>query len=190
MIGYDVLAAGVFKIDYVNGTFEVFPSKAFDGEGPAQVHDAYVLPIEFDSGLPFFTGSIDSHETHNILFDNDFDSSFVFGDFTSEYPDSVKDVVTGKSHGTSVIPFADSKGYGKEVQTWLGNVPDINFGPARFLNFQIVASDGSMEFGGHDVDAVMGGDLLKYYDIYLDYPHNRIFLLPNKAFFKFFKVQP
>ncbi len=190
MIGYDVLSAGVFKIDYENGTFEVFPAKAFDGDPPAQVGDAYMLPIQFDSGLPFFSGTIDSHQTQNILFDNDFDSSFVFGDFTSEYPDSVKDVVTGKSHGTAVIPFADSKGYGKDVQTWLGDVPEIDFGPARFLNFQIVASDGNIDFGGHDVDAVMGGDLLKFYDIYLDYPHNRIFLRPNKLFFKFFKVQP
>lgn len=189
MIGYDVLSAGVFKIDYVNGTLDVYPAKSFDGAQPADVKDTYELPIAFDSGRPFLTGTIDTHETRNILFDNDFDASFVFGDFTTEYPGSVKDVVTGKSHGTAMIPFADSKGYGKEVHIWLGNIPEIHFGPAQFLNFQIVASDGEAEFDGHDIDAVMGGDLLQYYDIYLDYPHSRIFLRPNKWFFKAFTVQ-
>jgi hypothetical protein len=58
------------------------------------------------------------------------------------------------------------------------------------VNFQIMAADGDMDFvSGRSIDAVMGGDLLQYYDIYLDYPHSRIFLKPNKAFFKFFKVE-
>ena len=189
LIGYDVLSSGVFKIDYINHTLDVYPAKQFDGDQPADVKDWFELPIAFDGGRPFFAGTIDSHVTHNILFDNDFDTSFVFGNFTTEYPDSVKDVVTGKSHGTAMIPFADSKGYGKEEHIWLGNVPDIQFGPAHFLNFQIIASDGEAQFDGRDVDAVMGGDLLQYYDIYLDYPHSRIFLRPNKAFFNAFKVE-
>lgn len=190
MIGYDVLSAGVFKIDYINHTFDVYPAKTFDGDQPAEVKDAYELPVTFDNGRPFFAGTIDSHQTPNILFDNDFDTSFIFGDFTTRYPDSVKDVVTGKSHGTAMIPFADSKGYGREVHIWLGNVPDIHFGPAHFVNFRIVASDGDTSLDGHDVDALMGGDLLQFYDIYLDYPHSRIFLRPNKAFFDAFKVEP
>jgi len=187
MIGYDVLSSGVFKIDYMNGTFEVFPAKAFDGDRPALVKDADILPVHFDDGMPFFTGSIDSHVTNNILFDNDFDTSFVFGSFTTQYPDSVKDVVTGKSHGSAMVPFADSKGFGKEVHIWLANVPRIEFGPAEFQNYRIIASDADLE--GNGIDAVMGGDLLRFYDIYLDYPHNRIFLQPNKLFFKVFQVK-
>lgn len=187
MIGYDVLSSGVFKIDYTNSALEVFPAKSFDGERPAQVADAYALPVRFDDGLPFITGSIASHVTQKILFDNDFETSFLLGGFTSQYPDAAKDVVTGKDHATAIIPFADSNGYGKEVQIWLASVPDIEFGPARFLDFQMLASDAQL---GDDIDAIMGGDFLKFYDIYLDYPHNRIFLRPNKAFFQEFKVKP
>ncbi len=187
MIGYDVLSSGVFKIDYDNQTLDLYPPKSFEGDSP--ISDAYMLPIGFDSGFPFFKGTLDSHDSENILFDNDFMMSFVFGNFTDRYPESVKDVVTGKDHGDATIPFADSKGYGKDVHVWLGNIPDIRFGPAHFLNFQIIAADGDIQFGGHDIDAVMGGDLLQYYDIYLDYPHSRIFLKPNKSFFKAFKVE-
>ncbi|MFN2449948.1 MAG: hypothetical protein ABR508_09235 [Candidatus Baltobacteraceae bacterium] len=187
VLGYDVLSTGVFKIDYDNSTLDVFPAQDFDN--PALGGDAYSIPVLFDSGYPFFQGTLDSHISANILFDNDFEMSYVFGGFTGKYPESVKDVVTGKDHGMATIPFADSKGYGKDVHVWLGKVPDVQFGPAHFLNYQIVAADGDIEFGGHPVDAVMGGDLLRYYDIYLDYPHNRIFLKPNADFFKAFKVK-
>lgn len=187
LIGYDVLSAGVFKIDYDNKTLDLYPPKSFDGDSP--VADAFELPVDIDSGYPFFKGTLDSHDSSDILFDNDFGMSFVFGSFTGRYPESVKDVVTGKDHANATIPFADSSGFGKDVQVWLGNIPDVHFGPAHFVNFQIMAADGDMDFvSGRSIDAVMGGDLLQYYDIYLDYPHSRIFLKPNKAFFKFFKV--
>lgn len=187
LIGFDVLSGGVYKIDYVKSTFELNPPNAFGGNAP--VADTYMLPIDFDNGYPFFKGNIDQHEDDNILFDNDFDWSFVFGGFVDRYPESVKDVVTGKQHTTTVIPFADSKGFGKNVSIWLGNVPDIHFGPAHFLNFHLLAADGDMDADGRDVDAVMGGDLLRYYDIYLDYPHSRVYLKPNAEFFKVFKIE-
>jgi hypothetical protein len=187
MIGYDVLSSGVFKIDFVNGTFELFPTAQFDGAHPAAVKDASMLDVRFDDGMPFISGTIGSHTTDNILFDNDFDTSFVFGSLTNAYPDMFQDVVTGKSHGTTTIPFADSKGYGKDVQIWLARVPEFGFGPEHFANFQVVASDADLE--GSGIDAVMGGDLLRFFDVYLDYPHNRIFLKPNSSFFKTFQIK-
>lgn len=188
LIGYDVLSTGVFKIDFVNGKLDVFPAAAFDGDGPPEVRAAYQLPITFDSGVPFFSAILASHVTHNVMFDNDFEMSYVFGSLTSQYPDAFKDVDTGKTHGTATIPFADSKGYGKKVSVWATNVPDISIGPARFTSLGMAASDGDIDIAGHQIDAVMGGDLLRFYDIYLDYPHNRVFLKPNSWFFKAFKV--
>lgn len=189
VIGVDVLSSGVFKIDYENGTMDLYPASDYDNTILTSPNsDAYTLPVIFDSGYPFFQGVLDSNVTQNILFDNDFSMSYVFGSFIDKHPASVSDVVTGHNHGSATIPFADSKGFGKEVSVFMGKIPDVQFGPARFLNYQIVAVDGDMTFGGHDTDAVMGGDLLRFYDIYLDYPHNRIFLKPNASFFKNFKT--
>lgn len=189
ILGYDVLSSGIFKIDYVNGTLDIYPPKTFDGTLPDALKDAYQLPISFDDGFPFFQGTIAEHSTGNILFDNDFDFSFVSGNFTNQYPDAITDLDTGKPHATAMVPFADSKGFGKSVHVWRGNVPDLKWGPAHFINFHIIASDYPVDFDGHDVDAVMGGDLLQFYDVYLDYPHARVFLKPNKMFFKAFKVE-
>lgn len=190
LIGYDVLSTGVFKIDYMHSTLDLYPPSAFDGSGPPEVKDAFMMPLDFDTGVPFITGVIDSHATSNVMFDNDFETSFIFGGFTRRYPDSVKDADTGKTHSTTTVPFADSKGYGKDVQIWLATIPLIQFGPAYFAGLPMVASDGDIDIGGHEVDAVMGGDLLRFYDVYLDYPHNRVFLKPNSLFHKFFQAKP
>jgi len=106
----------------------------------------------------------------------------VFGHFTSRYPDSVKDT-TGRKHASAVVPFADSGGYGRDIDVWMSTIPDLQFGQAHFLKYFMLGTDGDVDFGDHQVDAVIGADFLKYYDVYLDYPHNRVLLKPNKSFF-------
>ena len=186
VLGYDVLSSGVFYIDYDGKQLGVFPSERFDRDTP--LAGALTIPVQIDSGMPFLKGTLDSHITENILFDNDFDQTFFFGGFTSRYPASIKDTYTGKEHASSDVPFADAKGYGRKVDVWFGQVGDVQFGPAHFRNFDAVATDEDVSFAGHEVDAVMGGDLLQYYEIFLDFPHNRIFLRPNKSFFKHFSA--
>jgi hypothetical protein len=182
-LGYDILKSGVFKIDYDNGKVLLDPASAFDT--PMPVVGAFMLPLHFDQGYPFFEGLLDLHQSENLLLANNFDLSYVLGHFTSQYPDSVKDT-SGQHHGSSSVPFADSSGYGKELDVWLGKIGDLQFGPAHFVDYYMLGTDGDVEFAGHQVDAVIGADFLKYYDVYLDYPHNRVFLKPNKAFFDTF----
>lgn len=182
-LGYDVLKSGVFKIDYDNGKVTLDPAAAFDA--PIPVTGAFMLPLHFDQGYPFFEGLLDLHESQSLLLANNFDLSYVLGHFTSKYPDSVKDT-SGQHHGGSVVPFADSSGYGRELEVWLGRIADLQFGPAHFVDYYMLGTDGDVEFAGHQVDAVIGADFLKYYDVYLDYPHNRVLLKPNKAFYDTF----
>jgi hypothetical protein len=188
LIGFDVLSAGVFKMDFVKETLELIPAKEFDGPGP--VPGAFTLPLNLDGGHPFFSGVIDDHTSANIIIDNDFDWSFLFGSFTQHFPESAKDTTNGKAHATTTVPFADSRSFGRDFDVWQGNVPEFDLGPARFMNFRIMASNGAIDFDGHDVDAVVGADVLRYYDVYLDFPHSRVLLKPNSVFFKTFKAVP
>jgi len=178
-LGYDILKSGVFKIDYDNGKVLLDPASTFDAAAP--VPGAFMLPLHFDQGYPFFEGLLDLHQSQSLLLANNFDLSYVLGHFTSQHPDSVKDT-SGEHHGGAVVPFADSSSYGKELEVWLGKIADLQFGPAHFVDYYMLGTDGDIEFDGHQVDAVIGADFLKYYDVYLDYPHNRVFLKPNKAF--------
>jgi len=181
-LGYDVLKSGVFKIDYDNGKVVLDPASAFDT--PMPVVGAFMLPLHFDQGYPFFEGLLDMHQSQMLLANN-FDLSYVFGHFTGQYPDSVKDT-SGQHHGGAVVPFADSSAYGRSLDVWLGRIGDLQFGPAHFVDYDMLATDGDVAFSGHQLDAVIGADFLKYYDVYLDYPHNRVLLKPNKAFYNAF----
>jgi len=177
-LGYDVLKTGVFKIDYDNSKVTLDPASTFDS--PQPVTGAFNVPIVFDSGFAFLSGLLDFHPTPNILLANDFELSFVFGRFLSQYPDTVKDT-TGRNHTSTFVPFADSNGYGTEADVWLGSIADLQFGRAHYADYLVLGTNGDFDFGGHHTDAVIGADLLKYYDVYLDYPHRRVFFKPNKS---------
>lgn len=47
-----------------------------------------------------------------------------------------------------------------------------------------------MLLGNHDVDAVLGTDMLQFYDVYTDFPHSRMFLKQNDYFRKMFRKVP
>jgi hypothetical protein len=181
LLGHDVLAGGVFKFDYVKGTIDFYPPSTFD---PASLGPVYTLPIEFDDGYAFTKGAIGWHPTDNILVDTEFQESMVFSSFADRYPDAVQ-TLDGKPHTTGAIPFADEDGYGFDVDMWLGKVTDIQFGPAHFVDYPVTVASDPVE--ADDADAVMGLDVLRYYDVYLDYPHSRIYLKPNTNFLKRFK---
>ncbi|MBV9270441.1 MAG: hypothetical protein JO165_05060, partial [Candidatus Eremiobacteraeota bacterium] len=132
------------KFDYVNKSLSVEPASAYDTK---LVPGAYLLPVTFDDGLAYFKGTIGTHESENLLLDNSFDYSYVFGNFTAKYPDAVPDT-EGKKHETATIPFADSNGYGRDVELWVANLPEVFFGPAHFKNFHMFATNADFDFGG------------------------------------------
>ncbi|HXM18917.1 MAG TPA: hypothetical protein VN934_08885, partial [Candidatus Tumulicola sp.] len=187
MLGYDVLSAGVLKVDYVNGSVVLSPAESFNADSP--IPGASTLLVEFDSGFPFFKGVINGHESSDILLDNDFDESIIFGGFAQRFPESVPELYTGKEKAKASIPFADSRRFGSEVLVWTASVPEIRWGPAHFFDLHIVSSTLPIRRGGHNVDAVMGGDLLAFFDLYFDYPHGRVLLKPNSVFHKTWKAR-
>ena len=180
VLGYDFLCSGVFKIDYVKGQFE-FADLA--KEVP-KMKNAFVLPVNFDDGLPFIKGSIASHESEDILFDNSFTFSMLFGAFTNRFPEAAPDT-RGKKH-KSVVPFADSSNYGREADVWLSKLSEMNFGTQKYLNLEMFATDGDAG-RDHPVDAVIGFDFLVLFDVYLDFSHERVILNPNENFARRFR---
>jgi hypothetical protein len=185
VIGNDVLSSGVFKIDFVHGKMSVAPSSTFDTPPADVARSAWALSIGMDDNIPYFSAAFDHHETDEVLFDNDSIFSMVFGSLVSQYPSSFKELENGKEHHTAVIPFADAHGYGREVDVWLADVPDMQLGPLHLEHYPLLAASSNLM---SDSAGLMGGDLIKYYDVYLDYAHHVIWMRPNDWFFKAFKV--
>jgi len=179
-LGYDFLSCGLFIVDYVNHRVSVEPNT-----GAPPEPGMYYLPVTFDDGRPFFTSTIASHETNNVLLDSSFLYSVIFGSFTSAYPEAVVDESNGKQHTHTIVPFADSGAYGRDIDIWIANVPDIHIGPTHYFNYKILATNYGSE-GGRPIDAVMGTRFLVFYDVFYDFAHSRIYLKPNDFFHRSF----
>jgi hypothetical protein len=185
LLGTDFLQSGVFKIDFVNGRTEVLMENALTDD---LLKGAYIVPLTIDDGLPFTSGSIGGHDASNMLIDCRFPVSFIMAPFTDQHPDAVPDSA-GKSRRKAVVPFADSATYGRELAVWLSEVPDFRFSTAHFVKLPVVATNDDSPYD-HDVDAIVGFDMLWYFDMYLDYANHRMFLKPNAHFSQRFKVMP
>lgn len=181
-LGYDFLSRGLFIVDYVNRRVSVSPNT----DAPPEP-GMYYLPVTFDDGLPFFTSTIGSHETKNVLLDSSFLLSVVFGSFTEAYPEAVVDESNGKQHVHTIVPFADRGSYGRDIDIWVANIPDIHIGPTHYYDYKMLATNWAFEGGERQVDAVMGTQFLNFYDVFYDFAHERVYLKPNEFFKQSFR---
>lgn len=186
VLGYDVLAGAVMHIDYVKGKVELIDARQFDSESlngkPA------VLPLKIIDGVPFCEGRIGQTTAKRLIIDNDSDVTVVFGAFSTRYPDDVKDE-SGRRHADYVVPFADRSQYGLHVESWIARPTHFVFGPVDFATAHFFATNYPLQEAGQDVDGIVGADVLGFYDVYVDFPHDRVVLVPNDFFFKAFRTQ-
>jgi hypothetical protein len=182
VLGYDFLAANAFKMDFVNSSLDVIPAKDFtapDGALPAD--------MELDDGVPLVSMYIGENVAKRVVFDTDEPYTMVFGSYIDAHPADFTDL-KGKHH-TRVAPFADdrSNAFGQSLEVWIDQVSHLQLSLADYRTFPVVVTNFPYSLGGDDVDAIVGEDFYTFYDVYFDYPHDRIYLKPNDYFFKTFK---
>ena len=185
VLGYDFLAANAFKMDFVNSSLDVIPSKDFtapDGALPAQ--------MELDNGIPLVSMYIGENVAKRVVFDTNEPWTMVFGSYIDAHPTDFTDM-HGK-HGTRVAPFADdrSNAFGQSLEIWVDQVSHLQLSLADYRMRPVMVTNFPYSLGGDDVDAIVGADFYEFYDVYFDYPHDRIYLKPNDNFFKVFKKNP
>ncbi|HEY5427402.1 MAG TPA: hypothetical protein VIJ77_12700, partial [Candidatus Tumulicola sp.] len=56
------------------------------------------------------------------------------------------------------------------------------FGPWTFPKWLFYVTQDAPAFEFEDYDGLVGQDLLRNFDLYLDYPHAKIYLVPNDRF--------
>jgi hypothetical protein len=55
-------------------------------------------------------------------------------------------------------------------------------GPWTFQTWPFSLTLDPSKFDFQDYDGLLGQDFLRYFDLYLDYPHGRILLAPNARY--------
>ncbi len=181
VLGYDFLANNVVEISYDNGgSVTIMPSVAFNAATP--VAGGITYPIDFDDGVPFISMPIGDDMSNNVVLTIEFTYSILFGSYIASHtPIAPSDKATTSQ---ADLPFADSDSFGHVISIFPVQPSHISFGSVNFQQPEVVGTDYPLRFSDdRPVDAALGFDFLRWFDVYLDYPHDRIIVKPNQFFF-------
>ncbi len=181
VLGYDFLAGNVFKIDYVNGTVQVLPASSFDSNDP--VPGGLIYPLDFDDGFPFLSVGVGDVTSGNVLLANEIVHTEFFGTFLAAHPELF---TGGGAIASQNLPFANNGSFGKRVaREWIAQPTSVHFGTVNFQQPNVRASNEPLYLSeNRAVDAALGFDFLRFFDVYLDYPHGRVIVKPNALFMR------
>jgi hypothetical protein len=184
VLGYDFFAANVLHLDFTKGIVEALPLAQFASGNPTGA--SVDVPFTLDDGIPFVRAGIGDIITDHALLSTTMPFSFVLGGFADAHPSDVADR-SGKQHAQGILPVAGAESYGVKIETWIALLSHFRFALADYQQIGIPATNWPMTVGNHSVDAIIGTDYLRYYDVYFEYPFGRFTVKPNALFFKTFK---
>lgn len=183
-LGADFLANNVIHIDYPNRLVEAFPPAAFGGSKPVQ--NQIEVPMTFDDGIPFVPMIIGDGFTKNVVLNSDLPITLVFGPYVNGHSDQFQDM-EADHHRESDVPFADEGSFGQRAEVWWSRTSALRFAIANYEQMPILTTNFPYNLSGKDIDAMLGLDYLRYFDLYFDFPHQRFIVVPNKWFYDTFK---
>lgn len=183
VLGYDFLANNVFEIQYDNGgSVKILPSIEFDSDDPVPGGISY--PLDLDAGVPFIAIPIGSGISNDVALANEFEQTVVWGSYVAAHGSDLTNVENGQHYQQS-LPFADNGSFGQEVEIWTASISHVSFGSVNFHGSQVIATNYPLSFSqDRPVDAFLGFDFLRWFDVYLDYPHGRLIVKPNQLFLR------
>jgi predicted aspartyl protease len=173
LLGYDFIANAVLKIDYDHGTVEASLPDLFipPAEGVA-------CPAALDDGVPFIPVQIGNSTGDHFILDTGASDGVVFSTFADTHPDDLKDQGRGREI-SSWVPFVYSQGVGGLITMKTLEVQSLTVGALTFKDWLIFRTVANHAFEGEDTDGLIGYDFLKFFDVYLDYRQNMVYLVPN-----------
>ena len=173
LVGYDFIANAVLAIDYEKGTVTATNPLTF--EPPA---DGVALPIALDDGVPYITVQIGQTQADRFVVDTGSPNCFLAAGFAKAHPEDIKDQGVGGGVDRIWLPYYGFSGVGGDVSVRATEVKTLAISGvslSEWIMFQDINDDGSDLW----YDGLIGADFLKYFTVYLDYPQNEIFLVPN-----------
>jgi hypothetical protein len=109
------------------------------------------------------------------------------GSFTSRFPDAVPDA-GGGTHEHQALPFADTPNAGSQGDAWFAVLPSLGLDDIVFHKMRVLATNIAPP-GARPIDGILGSDVLRNFDVVLDFPHDRIVLRENANFNKNFSTE-
>ena len=174
LIGFDVLSRVVARVDYERRQITFINPNTF-----VAPPNAAILPVKFLGNLPVVRGAILLPGRNPIDADLAIDSGADGLHLTAPF---VKHNQVMQAISSRIASSAT--GAGGTSSTWNGRLAGIQLGP-YLLHGPVAGFSDSEEQGllaSPDIGALVGGGILKRFNITFDLPHNRILLEPNSLF--------
>lgn len=177
LLGFDFLDCVVLHIDYADGNVTAIEPQSF-----IPPPDAVALPIALDDNIPAVLVSLGGVSPIRMLVDTGADRSLLFSSFATEHPSALVDQGLGAEMEAQSPFLGTFEGVGGSIE-----YRPIDLGPLRvaawsFPHWLFQLTQDPSKFEIEDYDGILGQDFLRYYDLYLDYPHDRILLVPNARY--------
>ena len=177
LIGFDFLDTAVFKIDYVKGSVTALDPATFTAPSGAFEQD-----VALDDSVPMLSATIGNAIGKAFILDTGADRSAIYSTFRLAHPSAVVDRGLG-TRLRDAFPFETQfYGVGGQVAYHPVQVQPFAFGGVTFSSWLFDATYDAASFEGEDEDGLIGQDVLRYFDVYLDYPHSRIYFVPNTRY--------
>lgn len=180
IIGKSIFDSYVVEIDYLRSTVIIHDASNFSIDHPEQA-----IPLTLDKGLPVIEAVIDTEDEEEIpvklIVDLGARHTLMFN-VTPQ-----KKIFSPKKTITSII----GRGVQGELSGKTGRLPRLQVGGFVFhqviTNFAPEESNTGIKPSGFVFDGNLGFGVLKRFKVVFDYPHQRMFLIPNEAIDKPFE---
>jgi hypothetical protein len=177
LIGFDFIDGVVLHIDYNAGTVEAIDPAKFTP--PA---NATAIPIALDDNVPMVGATIGHAQSNHFIMDTGADRSTLASGFATAHPNDAADQGLGDQL-RDAFPFETVfYGVGGKVSYRSIQVGPLAFGGQTFAKWLFDATYGAASFETEDYDGLIGQDVLRYFDVYLDYAHQRVWVTPNQRY--------
>jgi hypothetical protein len=177
LLGFDFIDNCVVHIDYLHDEVDALNAASF--QPPP---GAIALPIRLDDRVPIIGAKIAAAVSDAFILDTGADRSALFSSFVAAHPADVADQGLGEQF-TESYPFFDTMlGVGGEIKVTHTQVPSLTIGSATFPRWLFSVVHDNPAFESEDYDGIIGQDVLRNFDVWLDYQHLRIYMLPNDRY--------
>ncbi len=177
LLGYDFIAGADLRITYgdewTSGTVDAIRPDVFSAPPLATA----TMPVRLNQQVPVVHVGIGDAASDDFIVDTGAEAPIILFDrFVKAHPSAVAD----RGIGTGFDPSQSAVfGVGGRVPIMPLRLSSFRFADLDFKNFIVLRAANPGAFGDYRDDGLLGALFLRYFTLYIDYPHEKLYFEPN-----------
>jgi len=177
LLGYDFIAGAALRITYgdelTSGQVDAIRPDVFTAPPLATA----TMPVRLNQQVPVVHVEIGDAASDDFIVDTGAEAPIIlFERFVKAHPAAVAD----RGIGTGFDPDQSAVfGVGGRVPIMPLRLSSFRFADLDFKNFIVLRAANPGAFGDNRDDGLLGALFLRYFTLYIDYPHGKLYFEPN-----------